>query len=458
MRDDLRARLTRLTTKTHQDGESLPTAKSTFAEQVALGAVLSKSAHVRDLDCLDLHAVSTPKHGVILHAMREMNALGFQITASSIAQHIINKESGLKSPEEALVSVGGLSYLIDLDSMPKIHSVDHYVEIIRDNQLATKWLAEVLSAADGVLRGEDIDQAKDTILKACHERTEPARQRSDNMMSAGQIVTDYETFFGVQKKGCTTGIPKLDKDTYGLHGGELVIIGARPSDGKTALLTQMGVAAAIAEGKRVEIISLEMAKEQLLLRSCCQVAGVSFHRVRSGEITEDERADLIAAHQRITQAPFFIDDSVSWNVNTIRQHVRQRHQAGEKIDILGIDYLQLMPIAPGMHKDRRDLELAEITRGLKLVAREFACCIVLLSQLSRKSETDSRKPHKGDLRDSGSIEADADVIFLLWHDRAKYKGNGYFCSEVIIDKQRNGPTGPVAVFFDRENARFLDRN
>lgn len=240
------------------------------------------------------------------------------------------------------------------------------------------------------------------------------------------------------------------------HPSKLYVINDFIVTHNTALATQICRHAA-GSNYRSHIISLEMSKEQLIKRIVCQESNVSYHRTRIGETTPEERKKLAQEYFKTSDLALKISDGVDWTIGGIRNHLKYQQSVDEPIDLLMIDYLGLMPITGHNRRERRDLDLGEITRGLKLLAKEFDCCIVLLSQLSREGEKQNRKPIKSDLKDSGNIEADADTIMMLWHDKAKEESWGR-PAEIILEKQRNGPTGNLPVYFMRESTAFKDRD
>lgn len=422
-----------------------------FSEQMVLGAVLSGNAEMDDISLVNPSSFSLEKHRIIYHRMLDLHRRGIAVGYASLAQSLTDHDE--------LQSVGGLSYLTDLHlDVPSRLRIDHHLELIEQRAQAVRFLDAVLTESQRVIHDPNsYQEAKEKILQAA--KHEVARTDEEKRMFSGRdIVGDrINSFYGKQTPGVQTGIGILDKQTYGLHEGELIILGARPSDGKTALLTQVCANAAF-QGCNTQIISLEMGKDQLLQRTVCQLASASYHLLRCGQLTPEERLRITEQDSRIGSAPFYISDAVTWNLLEIKSHLKRQLAAGTPVDMLAIDYLQLMPITHSGKNDRRDLELGEVTRGLKLIAKEFKCRIILLSQLNRDNEKQNRKPTKSDLRDSGSIEADADLIWLLWHDKARYKeGQRYREAEIILEKQRNGPVGPVKVYFDMVSACFVDR-
>jgi len=368
-----------------------------------------------------------------------------------------------------LEAVGGAGYLASLtDGVPRRSSVEHYVRIVRDKAM----LRNLIHAANGVISqaleqastaAEVIDSAESSIFNISEERS-------------GQQLTDIKTIamesFGgdldklFQRGGRITGLEThytdLDDRTSGLQKSDLIIIAARPSMGKTAFAINIAENAAVLSGKSVAVFSLEMSKEALLNRMLCSQAKVDAHLMRTGFLAKADWGKLRTALDKLVQAPIFIDDTPGISLTELR--AKARRKAMDKtsgLDLIVIDYLQLMSAsAPGGRRyENRTQEVSAISRGLKAIAKELKVPVIALSQLSRAPETRGGKdsePKLSDLRESGSIEQDADIVMFIYrpeyYDRQNPELEGK--AKIIIAKQRNGPTDTIQLAFIKGSTRF----
>ena len=368
-----------------------------------------------------------------------------------------------------LEAVGGAGYLASLtDGVPRRSSVEHYVRIVRDKAM----LRNLIHAANGVISqaleqastaAEVIDSAESSIFNISEERS-------------GQQLTDIKTIamesFGgdldklFQRGGRITGLEThytdLDDRTSGLQKSDLIIIAARPSMGKTAFAINIAENAAVLSGKSVAVFSLEMSKEALLNRMLCSQAKVDAHLMRTGFLAKADWGKLRTALDKLVQAPIFIDDTPGISLTELR--AKARRKAMDKtsgLDLIVIDYLQLMSAsAPGGRRyENRTQEVSAISRGLKAIAKELKVPVIALSQLSRAPETRGGKdsePKLSDLRESGSIEQDADIVMFIYRpeyynrDNPELEGK----AKIIVAKQRNGPTDTIQLAFIKGSTRF----
>jgi replicative DNA helicase len=272
----------------------------------------------------------------------------------------------------------------------------------------------------------------------------------DNLLDRGHRITGVETHFTV-----------LDEMTSGLQKSDLVIIAARPSMGKTAFAMNIVENAAVINRKVVGVFSLEMSKESLLLRMLCSHARVDSHKLRTGFLGREDFAKLANALGELAEAPIFIDDSPGISLHEMRAKARRLQQAEKRLDLIIVDYLQLMSAAPsngGRRFENRTQEVSAISRGLKALAKEMRVPVIALSQLSRAPESrgGDHRPQLADLRESGSIEQDADLVAFIFREEV-YKPDDPDLdglAELIIAKQRNGPTGMVKLAFIKRSTRF----
>ena len=355
---------------------------------------------------------------------------------------------------------GGLSYLSSLlNAVPTAVHVEYYARIV-ERAATLRRLIEAgteivdIGFRDGIETEDALDAAERTIFDISQ------RRQTKDFVSMGEVLDaffdriDYLQQNRGEVVGVATGFSDLDQLTGGLQRSDLIIVAARPSMGKTSLALGMAYGAAVGHKKTVGIFSLEMSAEQLVQRVLSMETGVDSHRLRLGQIDDNEWDRISRAFGRLSEAPIYIDDSAAASIMDIRSKAR-RLQAEQGLDMVIIDYLQLMS---GRRTENRVQEISEISRGLKGLARELNVPVVALSQLSRAVESRAdHRPMLSDLRESGSIEQDADiVIFIYREDKYEDDSEKKGIAEIIISKHRNGPVGSVNLrFFDR-TARFAD--
>ncbi len=362
-----------------------------------------------------------------------------------------------------LDEVGGPAYVASLtDGVPRSANVEYYARIVREKSTLRRLIqsaTEVLTRAYDAEEGADdlLDEAERAIFQISEHRLR------EGFIPLSQLVnTGYELIEKLQEhKGLVTGVPSgftdLDELTSGFQKSDLIILAARPSVGKTALALNMALHCATEAAKTVGIFSLEMSKEQLFMRLLTSDARVDAHRFRGGFLGEQDYDRLVAAFARLHDAKVFIDDSPAAGILEMRAKAR-RLKMEHGLDMLVVDYLQLMQ---GRGRfDNRQQELASISRSLKILAKELQVPILALSQLSRAPESRSdHRPQLSDLRESGALEQDADVVLFIYREEM-YVPEGERApesegtAEVIIGKQRNGPVGSVRLAFLKQYTRF----
>jgi replicative DNA helicase len=362
--------------------------------------------------------------------------------------------------KSTLEEVGGLGYLSSLlNIVPTAVHVEYYGRIVE----RTATLRRLIDAGTSIVgigyqEGLEAEDALDSAEQALF--TVSQRRQTKDFQSISDVLDRFfdQLDYLQQNRGEVVGIPSgysdLDKLTGGLQRSDLIILAARPSMGKSALALGMAYGAAVQHGKKVGFFALEMSAEQLVQRLLSTETGVDSHRLRLGQIDDNEWDRISRAFGRLAEAQIFIDDSANASVMDVRSKAR-RLQAEQGLDLLIVDYLQLMS---GRRTENRVAEISEISRGLKGLARELNVPVVALSQLSRAVETRAdHRPMLSDLRESGSIEQDADIVMFIYRDD-KYDENSEKkgIAELIVAKHRNGPVGTVNLrFFDR-TARFAD--
>jgi replicative DNA helicase len=429
---------------------------SVDAERSILGAILLDNlTYNQAAELLRPDDFSLDSHRRIFAGMMELYESGRPVDLITL-----NDELGRRKEVEA---IGGVAYLSSLtDGLPHRPNIEEYVRIVRDKALLRSLIHASNSA---IARAVDQAEAADEILDAAESAI---FQLSENRIARGfvdlkEIMKDsfgsldalYER--GQRITGLETHYEELDKLTSGLQASELIIIAARPSMGKTALALNIAENVAVLDGKSVGIFSLEMAREALLLRMLCSHARVDSHRMRTGFLTKEDYNKLAHAYGELAAAKLFIDDTPGISLHECRAKAR-RLQQQHGLDLVVVDYLQLMAATPGKRYENRTQEVSAISRGLKALAKELRAPVVALSQLSRAPESrgGDHRPQLSDLRESGSIEQDADVVGFIYRGEVYDRDNPDLAgkAELIIAKQRNGPTATIELAFAGKHTRF----
>lgn len=362
--------------------------------------------------------------------------------------------------QERLESVGGVAYLASLDlDLPDLARLDTYVELIKERSVRRRLIDACgqitrMSLDGGVEAAEALDQAEKVVL----ELGEEAIRRG--FVPLQEVF--HTTLAELEEKpdrvlaGVSTGYVDLDKITLGFHPGNLVILAARPGVGKTSLALNIAQHVALREDKSVGIFSLEMSREELALRILSAEANVEFHRLRSGHLSQTHWSRLLKSVKGMTGKSLYIDDTANPSLLEVASKTR-RLKAEKGLDLVVIDYLQLMEA--GGRYENRNLEISAITRHFKQLAKELAIPVLCLSQLSRRPEQRGKdhRPQLSDLRESGSIEQDADLVMFIYrddmyNDESEHPGE----AELILSKHRNGQTGTVNLVFLGEMTKFCN--
>ncbi len=366
---------------------------------------------------------------------------------------------------DELESVGGLEYIADLlDAVPTAANIEYHARIVREKAV----LRRLVEASSQIIRDayEQGDRSIEEVVDLAEQRIFQVAESHDRSGFVWIKEILWPTFEHIEKlqessgglTGVATGFPSLDRMTTGFQKGDLTIVAARPAMGKTSWVLNVAQNAAIDHEVPVAIFSLEMSKEQLVQRLLCAEGRVDAQKLRSGRLSAAEYQRLAASAGKLNTAPIWIDDQPGSTVLEMRAKAR-RLKSESELGLLVVDYLQLM--AGHRTSENRQQEVSEISRGLKALARELEVPVIALSQLSRGPEqrTDHR-PQLSDLRDSGSIEQDADLVMFLYrpeyyHGPTDRDGNSLEGrAELIIGKQRNGPTGMVPLYFHKAYTRF----
>jgi len=433
-------------------GRTLP--HNLDAERSVLGAVLlDNNAFNAAGEILRAEDFYGEPHRVIFEAMSRLSERGEAIDPVTLAEEL-SRQSGLER-------AGGSAYLSALvDGLPRALNVAHYSRIVKDKASLRTLISSANSIINRALSGEDetdtiIDEAERSIFEIAEEKVKRGFVSVNDL--APETIRELEELH--ERKEHVTGVPtgfkRLDVLTAGFQAGDLVILAGRPSMGKTALALNVAQHVAVRHGGTVGIFSLEMSTSQLIRRLMSAEAEVDAHKLSSGFLSEQDINALLNALQLLSEAKVFIDDSAAPSLLEMRSKAR-RLKAEHGLDLLVVDYLQLMG---GTGYENRNLEIGAISRALKGLAKELDVPVLALSQLSRAPETRSEhRPQLSDLRESGNLEQDADIVAFIFREEVynpdpSVQGT----AELIIAKQRNGPTGSVPLAFLKQYTVFKDR-
>jgi replicative DNA helicase len=431
--------------------------QSLEAEESVLGGImLDNTALDRVVELVQPDDFYRGSHRKLFRAMLELSERSEPVD-------LITLSETLKARGE-LADIGGTSWLAEVaERVPTAANVVHYARIVRERSIL-RGLIEAATeiATRGYQASDDVDvlldRAEQLIFGIQERKVKQAFARISDVLvgSIKMIERLYEQKQAVT--GVPTGFSDLDSLTSGLQPSDLIIVAGRPSMGKTAFVLNLAEHAALRADTGVAIFSLEMAKEQLAMRMLCSEARVDLARVRTGHLSDREFPKLAMAAGRLADASIFIDDTPALTVLELRAKARRlKRDPNAKLGLVIVDYIQLMRSAEG--KDNREQEISEISRSLKALAKELQVPVVALSQLNRQVESRNPPiPRLADLRESGAIEQDADVICFLYREEyyvedTEKKG----IAEVIVAKQRNGPIGNVELTFLKEFTRFENR-
>lgn len=428
--------------------------QSLEAERALLGALLLKPDAIHDVsDLIRSDSFYAEKHRIIFNAMRELSERGEPIDQVTLSERL--NSQGL------LERAGSRSYLAELAaSAPAPGNFSHYAELVSRKFL----MRSLIDAAYGMTESA-YDDARETMEVL--DEAEKAVYAIGNASAAhkftaigDKIHEAWERIEALSQKedgirGVPSGFPALDNLLSGFHPSDLVILAARPSMGKTSLALDIARNAAVRHNVPVGIFSLEMSSEQLIDRMLAAESFVNSWKLRTGQVREEEDFSRIRdALESLSKAPIFIDDKPGNNILAMRA-VARRLKRERGIGLIVVDYLQLMAPTSTKASDSLVQQVTEISRSLKSLARELSVPVIALSQLSRAVEQRGGKPRLSDLRDSGSIEQDADVVMFIHRDDKRNPENGRpGVAEILVEKHRNGPTGMIELMFDEKRASF----
>lgn len=432
---------------------------STEAEQALLGGLLiDNSAWDRVAGVVYDHDFYREDH------RRIFSAIHAQIEAARPAD-VLTVSEALRQ-QGLLEAMGGMAYLATLaNNTPSAANIKRYADIVRERSVMRSLAQIGTEIADSAFSpaGRDarvlLDEAEAKIFKIAEEgsKTDQGFQQLNPILT--EVVKRIDMLYERDNKDDVTGIPTgfsdLDKDTSGLQPGDLVIVAGRPSMGKTAFALNIAEYVGLDKGLPVAVFSMEMGSTQLAMRLIGSVGRLDQHRMRTGKLENEDWQRLTHAVGRLSEAPIFIDESAALNSLDLRARARRLHRQCGSLGLIVVDYLQLMS-ANGQGGENRATEISEISRSLKALAKELNVPVVALSQLNRSLEQrPNKRPVMSDLRESGAIEQDADLILFIYRDEvynpdSPDKGT----AEIIIGKQRNGPIGTVRLTFLGQHTRF----
>lgn len=424
------------------------------AEAAVLGSMLLDRECIGDvIESIGADSFSLTEHRIIFDGILSLYENNSEIDLLLLRNELKKRKS--------LEAVGGVDYLVRVaESVPSAANVAYYVNIVKEKAM----LRDLVHACSEILHeaceeSGDVGEKLDIAEKRVFEVTEKKIQGS--AVPIKDLIT--LTFESIESRkggdgvtGLSTGFMELDHDLCGLQKGEMIIVAGRPSMGKTSFALNIAENIGVNDNTPVVIFSLEMSKQQLVERILCSHSGINSQAVRKGMLSTDDMAKLTVAGGELFEKPVFIDDTPGLTPLMIRAKCR-RLKSQHDIQAIFIDYMQLMSL--GGRVESRQQEISTISRYLKSLARELDVPVVVLSQLNRAAEgREGHRPRMSDLRESGSIEQDADVIILLHREDYYHRGDPEWeennTAEVIIAKQRNGPTGTVELMFDGQTTRF----
>jgi len=399
------------------------------------------------------------RHQTIYEMLAEMFNTRQAIDVITVQQKLKDKQ--------LLEQIGGIAYLAQLqDSVPSAANLSYYLEIVREKFLLRKMIQTCTEVVGRVYDYEGevdalMDEVERDVLRISESRAQGGVVTTKELV--GKAIGTIENYFS--RKGVLNGLgtsfQDLDRMTDGLHGSEMIVIAARPSMGKTSLAMNIVEHVVLEQKLPAAVFSLEMSAESLVLRMMCSIARVNLRSIREGFMSESDFPKLTSAAGRLSNAPLFIDDSAGLSILQLRARARRLHQQ-HGVKLFVVDYLQLLHSTARRSQENRQQEIADISSGIKALAKELKVPVLVLSQLNRELEKDkSRKPRLSDLRESGAIEQDADVVGLLYKPNAGDDEDGAQAEEadglpvnLLIAKQRNGPTGDINLTFLKNYTRF----
>ena len=425
------------------------------AEQAVLGAIfLEPSSLTVASEILIPEDFYRASHQKIFNAMLKLSDEGKVVDLVTVTEDL--------AAAKLIEDTGGVSYLSELaGSVPTAANIEYYARIVEEKSLLRRLIRTATEiASDGYSREDEVEallsEAEKNILAVAQRKNAGSFHNIKDV-----LVRTYDNIEEMHNRvgditGISTGFAELDRMTAGFQRNDLIIVGARPSVGKTAFALNIAANVATKTSENVAIFSLEMGAEQLVMRMLCSEGNIDAQRLRTGSLTDDDWGKLTMAMGSLSNSGIFIDDTPGVRISDIRSKCR-RLQQEHGLGMILIDYLQLI-LGSGRSGENRQQEVSEISRSLKQLARELKVPVIALSQLSRGVEQrQDKRPMMSDIRESGSIEQDADIVAFLYRDDYYDKeSENKNIIEIIIAKQRNGPTGTVALAFVKEYNKFVN--
>ncbi len=425
------------------------------AEQAVLGAIFLEPASLTmATEVLIPEDFYRAAHQKIFKVMISLSDKGEPVDLITVTSELADAKM--------LEEVGGVSYLSDIaNSVPTASNIEYYARIIEEKSILRRLIRTATTIAqDGFSREDEVDallnEAEKNIMEVARRKNAGAfKNIKDVLVETYENIETLHTRVG-DVTGIPTGFLELDKMTAGFQRNDLIIVAARPSVGKTAFALNIAQNVATKTDENVAIFSLEMGAEQLVMRMLCAEGNINAQALRTGSLTADDWGKLTMAMGSLSNSGIFIDDTPGIKINDIRSKCRRLKQESG-LGMVLIDYLQLIQ-GSGTSKDNRQQEVSEISRSLKELARELKVPVIALSQLSRGVEQrQDKRPMMSDIRESGSIEQDADIVAFLYRDDYYDKeSENKNIIEIIIAKQRNGPVGTVSLAFVKEYNKFVN--
>lgn len=426
------------------------------AEQSVLGAIfISPDTIISLADELVPDDFYKPANKIVFKTMLSLFKKGEPIDATTMVSALTNQGE--------IKEIGGLNYVVELvNSTPTSKNVEHYAKLVKEKSTLRRVIADLSDSLSSAYQGDVsigdlIAKTEKSMLDISNQNTGTGfRNVADILDTHMQMVETRSQTDGVVT-GLSTGFVGLDKITTGLHEGNLIILAARPAMGKTALVLNIAKYVATKEGKPAVIFSLEMGAEELIERMLASEGMVPAYHLKTGNLSTDEWKRLVQAQNNIYDAPIFVDDTAGIRISEIRSNARKLAQEMGGLGVIIIDYLQLITGAKG---ENRQQIVSEISRELKILAKDLKVPVIALSQLSRAVEQrQDKRPMLADLRESGSIEQDADIVAFLYREAYYQKEQADSqeannVTELILEKNRHGSLGTVKLYFHKEYTKF----
>lgn len=438
------------------------------AEKAVLGSIfLSTDALIEAMEYLEPDDFYKRSHQIIFQGMVELNDRDQAVDVVTI--------TNLLTEQNNLDDVGGMEYIADLaGSVPTAANVSYYAKIVKDKSLLRRLIQTATNIVTNSYSTDDdistvLDDAERDIMNVAENRNQSGFKAIKDVLNNAFNEIDRLSQEGDTVTGVSTGYPELDKITTGLHEDELIILAARPAVGKTAFALNLAQNVGTKTDKTVAIFSLEMSAESLVNRMLCAEGSINANHLRTGQLTEDEWQNLVVAMGSLSRAHIYIDDTAGIKMSEIRAKCRRLAKESGNLGLVVVDYLQLIE---GSNAENRQQEVSGISRQLKKLAKELHVPVIALSQLSRGVEQrQDKRPVLSDIRESGSIEQDADIVAFLYREdyyrdededdddqSSRSSGeddeNDVGEVEVIIEKNRSGPRGTVKLLFVKSYNKF----